>query len=76
MDQETAYREIVSLLLVSGPQDRNLRRIIATVCKKYHLSQVPRYSDILGYATTEERDILRPYSSGKTFKNPFRGLHQ
>lgn len=60
MQDEIAYREIVSLLLASDPKDLNLRRIVATVCKKYRLDHVPRHSDILACATGDERDILRP----------------
>ncbi len=60
MHNETAYREIVSLLLTSDPEDINLRRIVATVCKKYRLEHVPRNSEIFACATQEERDILRP----------------
>lgn len=60
MDDETAYREIISLLLVSDPKDCNLRRIVATVCKKYHLSRVPRNSEIFACATADERELLRP----------------
>lgn len=59
MDDETAYREIISLLLAADPKDRNLRRIVATVCKKYQLNRVPRHSDIFVCATDEEREILR-----------------
>jgi elongator complex protein 3 len=60
MENETAYREIISLLLDSSPQDRNLRRIVGTVCKKYRLDCVPKQSDILACATVKEREILRP----------------
>ena len=60
MDIETAYREIISLLLTCPPKDRNLRRIVGTICKKYRLGFVPRHSDILACATAEEREILRP----------------
>nr|WP_319538381.1 tRNA uridine(34) 5-carboxymethylaminomethyl modification radical SAM/GNAT enzyme Elp3 [uncultured Methanospirillum sp.] len=60
MDDETAYREIVSLLLAADPQDLNLRRIVATVCKKYRLPRVPRNSDIFACATEGERELLRP----------------
>jgi elongator complex protein 3 len=59
MDTETAYREIISLLLQASPEERNLRRIVGNTCKKYRLSFVPRHSDILGFATPEEREILR-----------------
>lgn len=60
MHNETAYREIVSLLLAADPEDLNLRRIVATVCKKYRLDHVPRNSDLFAYATEDERDHLRP----------------
>ncbi|MDD1728015.1 MAG: tRNA uridine(34) 5-carboxymethylaminomethyl modification radical SAM/GNAT enzyme Elp3 [Methanospirillum sp.] len=60
MDEETAYREIVSLLLTSDPADCNLRRTVATVCKKYRLKRVPRNSEIFACATSEERELLRP----------------
>ena len=60
MDIETAYREIISLLLTSPAKDRNLRRIVGTICKKYRLGFVPRHSDILACATADEREILRP----------------
>ncbi|HWQ66706.1 MAG TPA: tRNA uridine(34) 5-carboxymethylaminomethyl modification radical SAM/GNAT enzyme Elp3 [Methanospirillum sp.] len=60
MDNEAALREIVSILLISPPHERNLRRIVATVCKKYRLSCVPRNSDILACARTDEREFLLP----------------
>ncbi|MFH0968509.1 MAG: tRNA uridine(34) 5-carboxymethylaminomethyl modification radical SAM/GNAT enzyme Elp3, partial [Methanobacteriota archaeon] len=59
MENETAYREIISLLLETSLQDRNLRRIVGITCKKYRLNCVPRHSDILACATLEEREILR-----------------
>lgn len=61
MESETAFREIISLLLEADPQNRNLRRIVGTVCRKYRLGSVPRHSDILACATEQEKEILVPF---------------
>ncbi|MDD1723700.1 MAG: tRNA uridine(34) 5-carboxymethylaminomethyl modification radical SAM/GNAT enzyme Elp3 [Methanospirillum sp.] len=60
MDITPACREIISLLLTSPPEERELRRIVKITCKKYHLDVVPRNSDILSCATPDERRLIRP----------------
>ena len=60
MSTESACREIISLLLDETVPDRNLRRIVGTICKKYRLSSIPKHSDILAAANNEEREMLLP----------------
>ncbi|MGV8110202.1 tRNA uridine(34) 5-carboxymethylaminomethyl modification radical SAM/GNAT enzyme Elp3 [Methanospirillum sp.] len=60
MDITPACREIISLLLSTPPGERELRKIVKTICKKYRLPIVPRNSDILSCATPEEFTLLRP----------------
>lgn len=60
MDLRPACREIISLILSTPPGECELRRTVKTVCKKYRLQTVPRNSDILSCATSEERPLLRP----------------
>lgn len=60
MDLGPACREMISLLLSTPSGERELRRIVKTICKKYHLGVIPKNSDILAFATPEEKDLLRP----------------
>ncbi len=59
MTSEAAKREIISHLLSTPQESRNVRRIIAQACKKYHLSEIPKQSEILALATPKQRDMLR-----------------
>ncbi|PWR71130.1 tRNA uridine(34) 5-carboxymethylaminomethyl modification radical SAM/GNAT enzyme Elp3 [Methanospirillum stamsii] len=60
MDIAPACREMISLLLSTPPGERELRKIVKTICKKHRLNVVPRNSEILAFATPEEKELLRP----------------
>ncbi len=60
MGTETALRDIISQILFLKPKGRPaVRKIVAGVCKKYHLSCYPKNSEIFAAATDEEKDLLR-----------------
>jgi len=61
MDNSTVFREIISLILSGDADSANIQKLKTAVAKKYHLSSVPRNSDIFGAATDGEREALRPY---------------
>lgn len=60
MDNRPACREMIGVILSTPPPQRELRKIVKTICKKHHLKVVPRNSEILACATPEERELLRP----------------
>src|SRR5512136_798627 len=60
MDEEKAYREIISCILTLPPGDEaTVRSAKIAICRKYGLSVVPKNSAILAAALPEEREILR-----------------
>ena len=59
MAKALACEEIISLLRETPPETRNVRRIIAHVSKKYHLSSIPKHSEILSYAIGNDRELIR-----------------
>jgi len=58
-EKALACEEIISLLKETPPETRNVRRIIARVSKKYRLSSIPKYSEILSHAIGNDRELIR-----------------
>jgi len=59
MIKALACKEIISLLKETESESRNVRRVIATVSKKYRLSSIPKHSEILSHATGDDRELIR-----------------
>ncbi|MBN1167272.1 MAG: tRNA uridine(34) 5-carboxymethylaminomethyl modification radical SAM/GNAT enzyme Elp3 [Methanospirillaceae archaeon] len=59
MDYEAARREVIDSLIKAPHSSCNVRKIIAQVCKKYHLSSIPKQSEILRAASAAERELIR-----------------
>jgi elongator complex protein 3 len=59
MDEALAFREMISHILTLPPGDDAIVAVKIGICKKYHLSAVPKNSAILAAAGPEERQILR-----------------
>ncbi|MCP1714752.1 elongator complex protein 3 [Methanocalculus alkaliphilus] len=58
MDEQTAYREIISLL-PSAATPEDIQRVKLSVCRKYRLAVMPKNSAILAAARPDEREYLR-----------------
>jgi elongator complex protein 3 len=59
MDEELAFREIISRIISLPPGDNAIVAVKIDVCRKYHLSSVPKNSAILAAATKQEHEALR-----------------
>jgi elongator complex protein 3 len=60
MDEENAYREIISLILsLPAGDEATVRSAKIAVCRKYGLPVVPKNSAILAAALPKERETLR-----------------
>jgi elongator complex protein 3 len=60
MDEVTAYREIISLILsLPSCDEESVRAAKLAVCRKYALPAVPKNTAILAAALPEERETLR-----------------
>ncbi len=59
MDEALAIREIISRILSLPPGDAGIVAAKIEICRKYHLSAVPKNSAILAAATATEREDLR-----------------
>jgi elongator complex protein 3 len=60
MDEDTAFREIISRILEQPPADEaGIVALKIDVCRRYGLSAVPKNSAVLARARTEERETLR-----------------
>ncbi|MFA5331401.1 MAG: tRNA uridine(34) 5-carboxymethylaminomethyl modification radical SAM/GNAT enzyme Elp3 [Methanoregula sp.] len=59
MDEEPAFREIISRILSLPPGDSGIVAAKIDICRKYRLNAVPKNSAILAAATPAERETLR-----------------
>ena len=59
MDEEMAFREMISRILTLPPGDDAIVAVKIEICRKYRLPAVPKNSAILAAALPEEREILR-----------------
>ena len=59
MDEELAFREIISRILSLSPGDAGIVAVKIDVCRKYALPAVPKNSAILAASLPEEREVLR-----------------
>ena len=59
MDEELAFREIISRIISLPPGDDAIVAVKIDVCRKYRLSSVPKNSAILAAATKQEHETLR-----------------
>ncbi|MDO9325573.1 MAG: tRNA uridine(34) 5-carboxymethylaminomethyl modification radical SAM/GNAT enzyme Elp3, partial [Methanoregula sp.] len=59
MDEELAFREMISRILTLPPGDDAIVAVKIDVCKKYRLHAVPKNSALLAAALPEDKKILR-----------------
>jgi elongator complex protein 3 len=59
MDEETAFREMISHILTLQPGDDAIVGVKIDICRKYRLHAVPKNSAILAFAQPADREILR-----------------
>ncbi len=59
MDEDLAFREMISRILTLQPGDDAIVAAKINLCRKYRLSAVPKNSAILAAASPEDREILR-----------------
>jgi elongator complex protein 3 len=59
MDEDLAFREIISRILTLQPGDDAIVAAKIDLCRKYRMSAVPKNSAILAAASPEDRVILR-----------------
>ncbi|MFY9800379.1 MAG: tRNA uridine(34) 5-carboxymethylaminomethyl modification radical SAM/GNAT enzyme Elp3 [Methanoregula sp.] len=59
MDEDLAFREMISRILTLQPGDDAIVAAKIDLCRKYRLSAVPKNSAILAAASPEDREILR-----------------
>ena len=59
MEKALACREIISQIKETPSEKRNVRRIIAQISKKYHLSSIPKHSEIISHADEKDRELIR-----------------
>ena len=59
MDEALAIREIISRILTIEQGEEAIVAAKIAVCRKYHLTSVPKNSAILAAALPDEREILR-----------------
>jgi len=55
-----AYSEIIKQILNNREKGLELNILKKRVCQKYHLNKVPSNSEILSYASEQERQLLLP----------------
>ena len=60
VQQKAAYREIIEQILNNKETNLELNRLKNKICQKYNLNKVPSNSEILSYATEQERQCLLP----------------
>ena len=63
MDEETAFREMISHILTLQPGDDAIVGVKIDICRKYRLRAVPKNSAILAFAQPVDREILGRSSS-------------
>ena len=59
MDEEMAFREMISRILTLQPGDDAVVAVKIDICRKYRLPAVPKNSAILAVAQPADREILR-----------------
>ena len=59
MDEDLAFREMISRILTLGPGDDAIVAVKTDVCRRYHLPAVPKNSALLAAAAPGEREALR-----------------
>ena len=59
MDEEKAFREMISRILTLQPGDDAIVAVKIDICRKYRLPAVPKNSAILAIAQPADREILR-----------------
>ncbi|MEM3526698.1 MAG: tRNA uridine(34) 5-carboxymethylaminomethyl modification radical SAM/GNAT enzyme Elp3, partial [Candidatus Jordarchaeaceae archaeon] len=59
--QKRACREIIEEILNNKEKKEQLSKLKIKICQKYHLNKVPSNSEILSYASEQERQHLLPY---------------
>jgi elongator complex protein 3 len=59
MDEEKAYREIISRIISFRPGDERISGVKIDICRKYGLPAVPKNSALLAAALPDERERLR-----------------
>lgn len=59
MDEELAFREMISRILTLRPGEDAIVAVKIDICRKYRLPAVPKNSAILAAAGPEERETLR-----------------
>ena len=60
VQQKAAHREIIEQILNNKETNLELNRLKNKICQKYNLNKVPSNSEILSYATEQERQCLLP----------------
>lgn len=60
VQQKAAYREIIEQILNNRETKLELNKLKNKICQKYNLNKVPSNSEILSYATEQERQCLLP----------------
>lgn len=63
--QKKACREIIEHILNNKENNETLSKLKTTTCQKYHLNKVPSNSEILRYASEQERQYLLPLLTKK-----------
>jgi elongator complex protein 3 len=59
MEEELAYREMISRILTLKPADDAIVAVKIDICRKYKLHSVPKNSALLALAGPGEREMLR-----------------
>jgi elongator complex protein 3 len=59
MEEELAYREMISRILTLKPGDDAIVAVKIDVCRRYKLHSVPKNSALLALAEPDEREALR-----------------
>jgi len=59
MDEAPAFREMISRILTLQPDSAAIVSVKIDICRKYGLTEVPKNSAILAFASAQDREILR-----------------
>ncbi|MDD1691902.1 MAG: tRNA uridine(34) 5-carboxymethylaminomethyl modification radical SAM/GNAT enzyme Elp3, partial [Methanoregula sp.] len=59
MDEAPAFREMISRILTLQPDSAAIVSVKIDICRKYGLTEVPKNSAILAFASAHDRAILR-----------------
>ncbi|MEM2145971.1 MAG: tRNA uridine(34) 5-carboxymethylaminomethyl modification radical SAM/GNAT enzyme Elp3 [Candidatus Jordarchaeaceae archaeon] len=59
--QKTACREIIEQILNNKEKNETLNKLKIRICKKHQLNRVPSNSEILNYASEQEKPYLLPH---------------